>query len=639
MAATLTFTIPFTGTPSFFTGAPFNTLVPDVFPVAIDGRPFLIDQKSNAFTRGFEPRVRDSVDQSTSPGEAAINPQGLWRRGESSWHLGAGQKYADVANAEDYRFFKSQGVNPWTKGELSLLNGVTKKLTSANTNLNMVATDTEVYIVDGASVKYTADPFASSVSWTTMPSQPTSGGLPVGTPRDIATDGKNVYLTYGGTTSAAGLWKINSSHVASNVAHNHEFGYVDFVKGYFIVTGFSTDGNHLYFSPLGNVSAVSYEHPVSGWQWIGSASGPNAIYVAGYVGDRGAVYKLGIGTDAVLQKPVVALDLPSGEIPTHLGSYLGGILIGTNKGVRYATADNNGDLSAGGYIATGNAVNQFTAEANFVWFTWSNFSTSTSGLGRLDLTSFTGSASAFATSNVPAYASDLMATDVVDSVTVDVNGTVASCVTFGSKRIFSISGKGVFAESTDLVESGYIETGTYRWGIPDRKFVAKFDIRTTPLYGTITPYISLDSSEFVSMPGHIESLDTESVATGPQGKFIEAKFKLVLTRKSGSTTAGPTLTRWMARAYASPARSQVFRVPLLLHNSLTIKGIEYFMDVNQELSLLRDLVTNPRVINYQENTETFSVVVEDLEFQVLDGYQQSWNLEGTCTVTMRSIQD
>lgn len=622
MATTLRFAIPFGDTPSFFTGAPFNTLVPDIFPVAIDGRPFLIDQKANTFTRGFEPRVRDSVDQSTTPGEAAINPQGLWRRGESSWHLGAGQKYADTANAEDYRFSTSQGINPWTKGELSLLKDVSKKLTSSNTNLPLAVTDEFVYVVDGATVKWTADPFASSVSWTDMT------GLPAATPRDMTTDGKNIYLTYAGLTNTHGLWKINSSHAASNVAYGHEFGYVDFVKGYFIVTGYGTNGNDLYYSPIGNVGADDYEHPISGWQWIGSASGPNAIYVAGYIGDRGAVYRINISTAGVLQTPVVALDLPSGEIPTHLGSYLGGILIGTNKGVRYATSDNNGDLSVGAYIATGGSVSQFTAEANFVWFTWSNFDTNVSGLGRMDLSSFTGSASIYTSSNVPAYASDLMA---------PVGGTVTSCVTFGSKRIFSISAQGVYAESTDLVASGYIKTGTYRWGIPDRKFVAKFDTRTTPLYGTVTPSISSDGGAFTAMTAHTTSLSTESVATGPQAKFIEAQFKLELAR--ASVSAGPTVTRWMARAYASPARSQVFRVPLLMHHSLVIKGIEYFMDVDEELSLLRDLVTNPRVVNYQENTETFSVVVEDLEFQVIDGYEQSWNLEGTCTVTMRSVQD
>jgi hypothetical protein len=187
------------------------------------------------------------------------------------------------------------------------------------------------------------------------------------------------------------------------------------------------------------------------------------------------------------------------------------------------------------------------------------------------------------------------------------------------------------------VTEGDIVTGIYRWGIPDRKFVAKFDIRTTPLYGTVTPYIALDSGDYISMTPHNTSLATEAVATGPQNKFIEAKFRLVLAR--GSATTAPTLTRWMARAYASPARSQVFRVPILMHHRLVAHATEYYFDVESELQALRDLVTNPVVVNYQENNETYSVVVEDLEFQILDGYQDTWDLEGTCTVTMRSVQD
>jgi hypothetical protein len=70
-----------------------------------------------------------------------------------------------------------------------------------------------------------------------------------------------------------------------------------------------------------------------------------------------------------------------------------------------------------------------------------------------------------------------------------------------------------------------------------------------------------------------------------------------------------------------------------------VHDTEYYFDVESELQALRDLVTNPIVVNYQENNETYSVVVEDLEFQVVDGYQQDWDLEGTCTVTMRSVQD
>ena len=602
---------------AYYTGQESSSLVPDIFPVAIDSRPFLVDLKSNLFSRGFEPRVRDSVDQSTTPGEAAINPQGLWRRGESSWHLGAGQKYADTAEAQDYRFNTSQGINPWTKGQISLLKSVALSKAATGTNLKIATTDTEVYFLDGTSLYYSTNPYASSPTWTAVT------GLPTGTPRDMVSDGSSVYLTYPGTSNSYGLWKVPSSHTAVNVAYGQEFGYVDLAKGFFVVTGGpgTSDQHKLYYNPTGNVAAADYTHPLSAWIWIGSASGPNAIYLAGYTGNRGAIYKLTITTAGVLETPVVALDLPIGEIPTHLGSYLNGVLIGTNKGVRFATADNNGDLTTGALISTSGDVNQFTAESNFVWFTWSDYATSTSGLGRLDLSTFTAV-------NVPAFASDLMAS---------VGGTVTAAGTFSSKRLFAISGSGLYAESTDLVSSGSITTGIYRWGIPDRKFVAKFDIRTTPLAGTVTPNISTDTGNFTALTAHNVAAATESVATGPQAKFIEASFRLDLTRATVST--GPTVTRWMARAYASPARSQVFKVPLLMNRQQVINGIEYYLDVQNELSLLRDLVTSPRVVNYQENTETFSVVVEDLDFQVVDGANGTWNLEGTCVVTMRSVQD
>jgi hypothetical protein len=73
--------------------------------------PYALDMKSGDFLRQYDARVRDSVDQSVQPGEGAINPQGLWRRSQSSWHYGAGQQYSDAADSEAFRFHESKGVN------------------------------------------------------------------------------------------------------------------------------------------------------------------------------------------------------------------------------------------------------------------------------------------------------------------------------------------------------------------------------------------------------------------------------------------------------------------------------------------------------------------------------------------------
>jgi hypothetical protein len=608
------FTDAFIPAPQFFAGGTTTNLVPDVFPIAIDGRPFLIDQEAGTFTRGFEPRVRDSVDQSTAPGEAAINPQGLWRRGEVSWHYGAGQKYADTAEAQDYRFFSSKGVNPWTKGQLTLLNKTKVSLASAATTAHSVVQDGRVYFSLGADVKFTTDPYESSPTWTDCTGEP--GGICAA----MATDGNDVYLAFPND----GVRRIDTSAAPGTISGTrfvtgtNSYYMLGFAKGYMFA---AHDQNLRQIAGAGSsTDRILIDDP--DFRWVGVATGQNAVYAAGYAGKKSLIYKITIKADGTLDTGVVALELPTGEVVSGVSGYLGYILIGTDKGVRFASTDSNSNLVAGQIIPTSGAVTKFTSEGRFSYFTWTNYDGVSGGLGRLDLGTLTSA-------NTPAFATDLM---------YDSTNTVHGLVTFNNKRCFWVSGVGIIAEDTaNFVTSGEIVTGIYRWGIPDRKFVAKFDIRTTPLYGTITPSISLDSGDYTDMSPHNLALGTESVATGPQSKFIEAKFKLTLNR--GSATTAPTLTRWMARAYASPARSQVFRVPILMHHRLHVRDTDYYFDVESELRALRDLVTNPRVVNYQENTETFSVVLEDLEFQVADGYQSNWDLEGTCTVTMRSVQD
>ena len=608
------FTDAYKPAPSFFTGTGTSYSVPDIFPIAINGRPYLVDFKSGQFARGFEPRVRDSVDQSTSPGEAAINPQGLWRRGETSWHYGAGQRYADTAEAQDYRFYSSKGIDPWTKGQLTLHHKTKLSLASAATSAHVVAQDGRVYAALNGDVKYTTDPYASSPVW------PDCTGEPGGSCQAMATDGNDIYLAF----PSDGVRKIDTSvdpTVISGtkfVTGTNNYYMLAFAKGYMFG---AHDKNLRQIAGAGTTTdRIVIDDP--DWIWVGVATGQNAVYAAGYAGKKSLIYKITIKSDGTLDSGVVALELPTGEVVTAISGYLGYILIGTNKGVRFASSDTNSNLIAGQIIPTTSAVTKFTSEGRFSYFTWTNYDGTSGGLGRLDLGTLTSA-------NTPAFATDLM---------YDSTATVNGLVTFNDKRCFWVSGIGIVAEDSDnLVESAEIVTGVYRWGIPDRKFVAKFDIRTTPLYGTVTPSISLDSGNYTAMTAHNTSLATESVAPAPQNKFIEAQFKLTLAR--GSATTGPTLTRWMARAYASPARSQVFRVPLLMHHHIKVKDVEYYQDVELELQSLRDLVNNPRVVNYQENTETFSVVLEDLEFQILDGYQTNWDLEGTCIITMRSVQD
>ena len=596
--------------------------MPEVFPVAINGRPYMVDVKSQQFTRQFDPRVRDSQDTSTAPGESAINPQGLWRRGEVSWHLGSGQRYADTAEGQDYRFSQSKGVNPWTRGRLTLLNATKRSLESANTNLPMVEVNGYVYVGDGQTLKYSNNPYAATPTWTSV-----TTGAPTATINDIATDGKQIYVAY--ANEGVMMTTIGGSSVANHYATSggtYNYTKLGFAKGF--VVGFHNDtaSSHIHIIPY--VASTSHGTATAtirdpNFTCTGIVGGQNHIYVSGYSNDSGIIYRLGIKADGIsVDVAIVALELPTGEYPTSLHAYLGAVIIGTNKGVRYTSPDNQGNLIAGALIPTPGAVQGFTAEDRFVWFGWSNYDASSTGLGRLDLSSFIAS-------NTPAHASDLMYTS---------GNAVKSTVSLSNKRIFTISGVGVIVEdSATLVASGNVTTGIYRWGIPDDKFAPRVDVRTEPLKGNVLAEVAVENQDFVDIGIFDAQNQTRHTYIAPENKFIEAAYRFTL--EPSDTNISPILTRWMSRAYAAPARSRIISVPILLHERFNINNKDYYFDVALERDLLEELAASPRIVTYQEKDDTFSVIVEDARWQPALVSGTDWLWEGTMTLIMRTITE
>lgn len=618
MPQIIDFTTKYDGNAVFYSGTGSTQLVPYVFPVAINGRPYPIDTKSNQFTRQFDARVRDSVDQSAEPGEAAINPQGLWRRSQSSWHYGAGQEYADTADAEAYRFYESKGIDVWTRGQLSLLRDITQAYSTTNSNLYMATADGRIYGSDGQSLKYTSD----WVTFTTVTGTATSNIY------SLASDGYNVFFSY----DNGDIHQTNAStSAASTYITGIEAGNVNYVRGRLMVAGQGVDKHKIWNitttpgSSANNPSAL-YTHPNTNFNWVGFAGGQNHIYCAGYAGNKSLIYKTQIKADGTaLDIPTTAAELPFGEIIKSIDSYLGYILIGLENGIRFCSADGDGNLVIGPLIVTNSSVECFAAVGQYVYFGWTNYDSTSTGIGRLDI-------SRQITTNQPAYASDLMVTG--QGRTVDLHE-------YDGEPVFTIAGLGAYRpHSTNLVSSGSIDTGIYRWGVPDAKFIPKWDLRTEPLNGAITLEVASDSGSYSTVGTQTNTGSLESTFDGFETKIYEASAKLTLTRSSTTTSLGPVVTRWMGRAYAAPLRSQIFSVPILLHHRVNVRGSDYYFNVDEELVRLRDLVENPRVVTYQENTDTYSVVVEDVRWIPVDAAQNhnEWDWNGTCVVIMRSVR-
>jgi hypothetical protein len=96
------------------------------YDVAVGGLPFfLAPNDQSPYQRETAPYRKDQFDNGNEPGEQSLT--GWWLRSQSSFHVGNGIKFYDPSSGEvtKYRFADSQGVDVFTKGQVTLLKDVT----------------------------------------------------------------------------------------------------------------------------------------------------------------------------------------------------------------------------------------------------------------------------------------------------------------------------------------------------------------------------------------------------------------------------------------------------------------------------------------------------------------------------------
>jgi hypothetical protein len=619
---TATFTSPFYPAPPFYTGSATVDVVPFTYPVALNGRPYMLDLGSGQLQRGFEPRIRESVDQGGLPGEASVSPEGMWRRSQATWNFGAGQRWADNVESIPGRFYESVNVDVWTDGQLRLLNGVSfSSLSSGVTSARLISDGVRLYLTSGANITYYTDIENSATSITGEGAEPVLAA---------ATNGFHTWFSQG----TAGLYRTVRGSDAATQVLTSTVGNVGFVANRLLVSA----GNSLYdctslaYGSAGVLPTALFTHANTDFVWVGFANSGTHIYAAGVSGGRSLIYKITITAEGTaLAAPSVALELPPGEVVTALDDFPGGfILIGTSRGPRLAQGDGGGDLTVGALIDTGSPVRQFVADKSFVYFSWeANHPSGSAGVGRIDLRRFTAPLT-------PAYASDF---NHGDSNPGDAS-SLSLALFDGRLVIVGVSSAGARLTVQHDVEpfpSGWLETGSWVWGVPDPKIVSKVDVRTDPLpqRDGVTVGVSFDL-------GGLETSQCVAAAGSSFLKFhpqqrnsFRTDFRLNLTKSDNNVS--PVVTRFNARAFVSPPRSQVLRVPLLLHHRIMVDGFEADQDVGFELLALRGLVASPRVVRYQEGFESFSVLVEDVLWIPRHEQVGAGKWDGTAVVTMRTI--
>lgn len=592
------------------TSSPLSNFSPSV--VGINGVPYLMDTSSGQYRR----ESFDVVQQrnNASQRDVLLLPQDVWRQQSESWHLGSGQSNLDRDNSLPYRYEASFGIDPWAnQWQYQLLKKPTllQGTTSLAGELWLTTTDNYLAVVNTAGIYWYSSLGSASVGSTAAPASHTI--------IDIANDGyivtflaedaskSNIYYV-NDPSSTPTLW--GSANYSLNAT------FIAWEKDYMLIG----DGNVLKQAPKSGAANTVYTHPDSSFRWYSAAGGDSCIYVLGRLGDRTTIHRTTIKDDGTGLSPcIVAATLPDGEIGYTIESYLGFILIGTSKGIRVATPNNSaGDLTLGPIIPTMQPVRCFEGQDRFVWYGnsqmdsaytvvgvvgYPTFPTTCAGLGRLDLSATT------TTPLTPAYANDLAVTSVSNAV-------VRSVRTFENKRVFSIDGNGVWYESNEYMEAGWLKEGTMSFGVEDLKTGLYVQAKYLPLVGKIALDISYDNFTFQ----RIGSLEIQgSIRSGNMSlngtQFSRINGRVLLQRPADDATKTPVFTRWELRAIPAKGRASRWTLPVMNYEEIEIDGVKYTRDCLQVLNDLLGLGYSGKLFTLQESGQSYQVHVKQYSWQ------------------------
>jgi len=602
---------PLKSTP-FYEGAQVAADTPYYLPVSIGARSYLMDLKQ--YQRRTIPPIRPPQDSSNEPGEQSLSQEGLWRRSQQSFHLGAGQEYFDDADSVRQRFWTSKGVNPWTRKHLTLLNDTELKRASANTNLRVLLVGTRLYIADGSSIYFIATP--ADAAWTVAGNliDSTAGGSAVAS---ITTDGAKVWAAVGTT----GIRETVAGSTSATTLAAGTYTLVGYVNGRLL----AANANVLFEISRAGTPTTIWTHPNPNFLWAGIAAAPNAAYVWGTSADRSDIYSVTtLDATGALAAPVLAASLPDGETLNSIEFYSGVLLLATSRGLRLAGIGSNNTITHGPAISIGN-VRATEAQGEYVWFGWTNYDAVSTGLGRADLSSLVSEL-------VPAYASDLMAT---------AQGNVLSIATYGTRRYFAVSGVGFYGETATLVASGTFNTGKIRYGTTEKKAATSLDLRHDPLPTGSSIQASVITEDGISTSVGASDVPNSLSPTSPLSMTVQRSeaIQVVLTLIRASVL-GPSLNRWTLYSRVTPVLSDEIIAPLIIHDYVLTESGEGqgipFSPLNEYL-YLKNLADTKALQIYQEGALSWNVYVSELELKPSDWSADDSFFNGTILVRMITV--
>ena len=603
------------------------------YDVAVGGLPFFYAiGDARPYIRQTAPFRKEQSDIGAEPGEQSLT--GWWLRSQSSFHNGTGIKFYDPSAGEtvNHRFTDSDNVDVWTKGQVTLLKEATNTInTGVYKLISGVSGSTDVaisYIPASTTLK---DIKADA---TTLTTYATTASAIV----DVVSNGTTLFIAnatriYYQTIGATGA--LNNHYSTGTAAV--KMGWVK----QRLVAGIGASVYELT-GALGTTTLPTaiYTHPNTGWEWTSISEGGSAIYAAGYAGGTSAIYKFTLSTAGVmptLTSGIVAAQLPIGEIVYKIESYLGMLMIGTNKGMRVATiSDTNGDLAYGPLVFEDtNGVRDFAFRDNFVWATGTV--SGCPGLYRVDLSSEI-------TSLRFAYAKDVYLSSATGyATTVDFigNGSQVAFTTSGSNGI-------VIQSATVLSTTGSLTTGKIRFSTLEPKNFKRLIGRGSFTAGEFTlSSLATGTSGTETQYDHITYNSgvnpVEVTTTQPEVAQEFLAYKFTLTRDTTDTTTGPTFKGYQAKATIATPRQRMIKFPVWCFDVETDRYntvVGYEGRAYARIQLLEEIEKTGDVLTWQDLTtgESQQAVIEQVTFTRMTPPDKRFDgFGGIIDITVRTV--
>jgi hypothetical protein len=616
------------------------------YDVAVGGLPFfLAPTDQNPYQRETAPYRKDQFDNGTEPGEQSLT--GWWIRSQSSFHVGDGINFYDpsAGEASKYRFADSQGVDVWTKGEVKLLKDVDNNHITTGaivgTDHQHVNQHVRPIQYNGTNAVLLHDEFDVD--------KIVPGADPVhfidyisGTDRKVfAICDDGVYAYWVTNKTAGGAQRLtmfkkpltgNSTTGSSNPTASGDviqmfqsgdeeiiYAKMEFIKDRIILCV----NNKVYEFPT-NTDAIGdgtlvYTNPNTNYHYTSVAASGPAIYTAGHSGIYSTIQKYTLttaGAMPTLTQAIVAAEFPAGEIVEKIYYYLGYMLIGTNKGVRVATInDQDGSLAYGPLVVeTSQPVYDFAARDRFVWCA-SGIGALDAGLIRIDLGQNI--------ENEPlrfAWANDLQVTQSTEHYTTGVSfigatNRLAFCTAYNSTN------GAIYTESaTVLRPTGYVTTGAIRYGTLEPKNFKFIRARGDFTYGAMDIFAIDAANNTYTIITYNAAIGTpEAATTNPEGPQEYLSYKFTLSRSATSTSQGPVFKGYQVKSLPATARQRVIQFPVWCYDVETDRynvKTGYEGRAWERIQLLEDVEKLGDIVNVQDFTtgERVQALIEKVNF-------------------------